>query len=73
MTNWSKTHSALILALLGVLFLHIKGEPSWDAVLTTASIGELGGQILLTLGAMLVGSPMSRKVWSPEERAEGQK
>ena len=68
--NWTKGHSTIILALLAVVFLHIKAEPNWAAVWTPTSIGELGGQIITTVIAMFIGSPIPRAIWTPQERED---
>lgn len=70
MKNWSRTHSMLIIALAGVVFLHMKSAATWAEFTSPASLGEIGSQILVTLTAMLTGSPLSRVAWSPEERTE---
>ena len=68
--NWTISHSAIILALLAVVFLHVKGEPSWAAVVTPESIGELGGQVLTVVGAMFAPALLKPK-WDGTDRRNG--
>ena len=68
--KWKTSHSMIISALLIALGTQLSGlEHGISDALTPAFIGGLLIQIGTTVGALLVGSPVPRQQWTPEERA----
>ncbi len=67
--NWQTKHSMIVGALLVTLGLHLKNLQTWADVLTVGSLGEFLFQVGVTIGALLVGSPVARTPWTAEQRA----
>lgn len=69
--NWKMQHFAILAGLLVAIGTQLGTlEHGFQDALTPGFISGLLVQIGVTVGAMLTGSPIGRKEWSPMEREE---
>ena len=63
-------HWMILGALLVSLGTTVSGIEHYEELYSPQIVGGLLMQIGTTIGALLVGSPLSRTVWTPEQRAD---